>query len=78
MNREERDRRDHRIGQYVAEHDRAIAQPQSAGSADIIKIARAQELGAHDMDEAHQVTSNSTPISVKKPGCSRLDMMMSR
>src|SRR4029453_2547200 len=47
----ESERRYHRIGQEVLEHDLAVGKTKRARRGDVFKIAAAQELGAHDADQ---------------------------
>ncbi len=58
---------------------RGIAHAQRPGGADEVEIARAQELGAHDVDQASSSrTAASGSSSVQKLGTTKLDMMISR
>ena len=50
--RQEGQRRHHGVGQQVAEHDRAVGHAERPRRVDIFEVAGAQELGAHDADEA--------------------------
>ena len=49
---QEGQRRHHGVGQEMPEHDGAVRHAERARRVDIFEIAGAQELGAHDADEA--------------------------
>ena len=44
---------DHGVGQDVAEHDAGVHHAQRPGGADVVEVAAAQELGAHQPDQGH-------------------------
>ena len=50
--RQEGQRRHHRVRQHVLDDDLGVGEPERARRVDIFEIARAQELGAHEMNEA--------------------------
>ena len=51
--RQEGQRRHHRVGQQVAEHDGAVGDAERARRVDVFEIAAAQEFGAHHADQRH-------------------------
>ena len=51
--RQERERGDHGVGQYMAPDGRHVGYAETAGSAHIVEVARAQELRAHDGNQRH-------------------------
>jgi hypothetical protein len=52
LERQEGQRRHHRVGQHVLPHDLAMRQAERPRGGDVLEVARAEELGAHD---AHEV-----------------------
>jgi hypothetical protein len=59
MNGSEGQRRHHRVGQEVAEHDRHVGHAQRPRRAHVFEVARAQELRAHHA-RTRPIQPNST------------------
>ena len=64
--RQKGDRRDRRIRQNVAEDDEGVGHAECARRPHVIEIARTQELGAHDIDQAPSTrTAASSPAATR-------------
>ena len=74
---QEGQRRHHRVGQQMAEHDGPVAHAERARGAHIFEVAGAQEFGAHHSRPARSSSNSSMmPSSHQKFGLTTLARMI--